>query len=92
MQHRCIAIHAIRAGGEQLVFTVSAAQQSHTQHARASGRQQVPNGITDDVALCNSHSKFLLSRQEQVGLGLRPRDVATLDDDGLWADAKGFER
>src|ERR687891_2461001 len=86
-----VAVDAERACPRQLVFAVATAQQADTEHARSPGGKQIPDGVTDDVAVRGRRTKSLGAGQEEIRLGLRPLDIAALDDDRLLPDAERIE-
>src|SRR5437870_2989394 len=83
MQLGGVAIYTERAGAGELVVAVAAAQQADAQHARASRGEQIPHRIADHVTVSDLNAQAPLAGEEQIGLGLRSRDVAALDDDRL---------
>src|SRR5439155_21635896 len=86
-----VAIDTEGAGAGELVVAVASAQQADAQHARASRREEIPHGIADHVTVFDLHAEAPLAGEEQIGLRLRSRDVATLDDDGFLRHAEGVE-
>src|SRR5918992_2258158 len=86
-----VAVDAECACARQLVLAVATAQQADTEHARSPGGKQVPDGVTDDVAVRGRRTKSLGAGQEEIRLGLRPLDVAALDDDRFVPDAERLE-
>src|SRR5207248_9408959 len=76
-----VAVDAVRARARQLVLAVAAAQQADAEHSRAAGREQVPDGVADDVAARRLDAEPLRAREEEIGFRLRACDVAALDDD-----------
>src|SRR5205823_2400969 len=71
---------------------VAAAQQADAEHSCAAGREQVPDGVADDVAARRLDAEPLRAREEEIGFRLRACDVAALDDDGFAGDAERLER
>src|SRR6476469_4360758 len=65
MQIRRVAIDAERAGRCELVPTVPAREQAHTQHPGTPRREQVPHGITDHVAVADVDAELLLAFQKE---------------------------
>ena len=57
----------------------------------APGRQQVPDGVADHVAVLGLDAESLRALDEQVGLGLGARDVPALDDHHVGGDLEGVE-
>jgi hypothetical protein len=84
--------HAERACSDQFVLAVAAAEQPDAEHSGPAGSHQVPHGITHHVAVLHFHTQALLAFQEQVRLGLGPRQVPTLHDDGVLGQPQGFQR
>jgi hypothetical protein len=62
----------------QLVLPVAAAEQPDAEHSGPADGHQVSHGITNNVAVLDSHTQALLALQKQVWLGLGPRHVPTL--------------
>src|SRR5437764_7081453 len=91
MQLGGVAIHTERAGAGELVVAVAAAQQADAQHACASCGEEIPHRMADDVTVRDLNAQAPLAGEEQIGLRLRSRDVATLDDDRFLRHAEGVE-
>src|SRR5438876_798517 len=87
-----VAIDAVGAGRQQLVGAVPARQQAHAEHPPAPGGEQVPDRVSDDVALLGRHRQPVRRHHEQIRFRLGPRDVAAVDDDGRLRNGQRFER
>src|SRR3989475_6903357 len=92
VQVRRVAIDPERAGRRELVPAVAARQQADAQHSGAARREQIPDRIADDIAVANVHAKLLLALEKEIGLGLRSKDIAAVDDHRLRRDAERCER
>jgi hypothetical protein len=87
-QFRRIAIHAIRTGARQFLFTVSAAQQTDAEHSRTSRRENVPHGIADDVTFQRRDTETLLAREKKIGRGFRSDNDPAVNDNDIVSDAE----
>src|SRR6267378_2425544 len=87
-----IAVDAERSRGDQLVPAVPAREQPDAEHLRAPRAKKIPHGVTDHVALVRWHAETLLAFEEKIGLGLRPQDVAALDDHRVGGHLERDER
>src|SRR2546422_2702031 len=92
VQVRGVAIDPERAGRRELVPAVAARQQADAQHSGAARREQIPDRVADDIAVANVHAKLLLALEKEIGLGLRSKDIAAVDDHRLRRNAQRRER
>src|SRR6476661_7172972 len=83
-----VAVDAERAGALELRLAVAAAQQADAQHARAPRREQVPDGVADDVALVGLDPEPPAAGEEEIGLRLGALHVASLDHNRLRRNAE----
>ena len=72
-------------------FTVTAAHEADTEHARTARGKQVPNCVTDGVTLFDLDAETFLARQEQIGFRLRAQNIAPIDDDGVCLNLEDVE-
>ena len=91
MEIRRIAIDTERARGGELVPAVSARQQANTEHPGPSRGEQIPHRVADHIAVPDLDAELLLASQEQIRLGLRAKDIATVDDHHVLWHAKRLE-
>ena len=92
MQLRGVAVDAERSGRPQLVLAVAAGQEADAQHPGPASGQQVPDGVTDDVAVGDLDAEALLAGEKQVWFGLGAQHVAALDDDRVLRNPERLER
>src|SRR5262249_9143638 len=79
-------------GAEELIEAVPAAQQTHAEHAGTARRQQVPDGIPDDIAVIRVDSQSGLAGEEEIGCGLGPRNSTAVDHHRLVAYPERLHR
>src|SRR5665811_1345216 len=70
-----VAVDAERPGLGQLVLAVAATEEADAEHPGSACREQVPDRISDHVAVLAPHAHPLLTGKEEVRLGLGAKDV-----------------
>jgi hypothetical protein len=86
-----VPVDAKGSGADQLVLAIAAAEEPDAEHLRASCGEQVPYSVPNDVTLLGRDSKAIGASEEEIWLGFRAFDVASLDDDRLVVNAESFE-
>src|SRR5205814_197571 len=76
----------------ELVPSITAGEQSNTQHSGAPRGEEVPHRIADHIAVANVDAELLLALQKQIGLRLGPKHIAPVHDHGLLWNAECDER
>jgi hypothetical protein len=84
-------VDAKRARAGQLLLTVTPAQEADAQHPCSPGGEQVPDCVTDHVAVLCPDSEPFLAGEEEVWFGLGPAHLASLDNHSLGANAQDLE-
>jgi hypothetical protein len=65
-----VAVYAERARAGELIFAIAAAQETDAERARATGREQVPDGVADDVAIDRGNAEPLGAGQKEIATPL----------------------
>src|SRR2546425_3097461 len=92
MKVRRVAVHAERARRHELVPAVAAREQTDAQHSRATRREKIPHRVADDIAVRWHQAKLLLALEEEIRLGFRAKNIASIDDHRLRRHAERDER
>jgi len=84
--------YTVRAGANQLVLSVTAGQQRDGKHSCPSGGQQIPNRITNCVALGRFNSETFLALQEKIGFRFRLLRITAIDNYDVLTNTQGSGR
>jgi hypothetical protein len=87
-----VLVHAIRAGALELLAPVAAGQDANAQGARTPSSQEIPDAVAHHDAVLDRDAEPLRRGEEEIRIGLGPRDQVACDDRDVVRDVEELDR